>query len=230
MESLSCVVDLKYLLINSDIESINECLLQELISCGEIAKGIQLLGYLGKFNPTDDLIEYLVNTGSTHIINSLIDVFSYTCNINMFSIMLPYITNIKDFLTKLIDKYSGNNSFTYKKLCIKKFLLLTLDKLKDSITILDIHDIMYNKIYKVKYIANDAILYIMFRFTLINDLSIVPTKILIKLAKFSVSNNASTSLLDTLLKYIPTDAINDIYNSKFIPKPDDYISLFEEDV
>lgn len=56
-----------------------------------------------------------------------------------------------------------------------------------------------------------------------------------RIATIAIRNKASTVLTETLLKYIPDDireqfVSNIVNNIGFITKPNDYISLFSEDI
>lgn len=229
MEDIS---SLRQFLIDSDVESIREhmkdvqipkenvCFITEdtliLDDKDNILIQINKLG--DNFEPTYDLIDYLINLNNKLITYILCRIFVSKDDIIKFEYVLSLLFETKDIanlIIQIIRPYTSRSSRNDIDVGSfnKKYLTLTIDFLKDRIDIDVIIYIIENACHFNKYIFNDVLLYILFQIIGNINFNLVSSVTIEELAKISIANDMST-ISNILLQYVSSDRINDILNTR----------------
>lgn len=195
------------------------------------------------FEPTDEVIEYLIdNDFST---STLVSFFIKNRNTHAFikTLLYSYGTKFRiGPILGLIKFYSKQHSTLDDILYCRMLLSIILNLIDNNeynITFANIYDILnfgqLHNYYNIEYIAYDMIFYIIY-VIIINDdsgqaLRSTPEDISQSILDVAIAEGAPDSLLYTLLEYVHdgSERLNTL-NRDTITKPENYVSLFEEDI
>lgn len=222
------------LLSRSDVSTLNKYLVSEHINKNQIH---HLLRYVRPFNPTDELIDFLLEIGDKDIAGDLAYILSLWNNFDQLKNILPLVNDKYDILAQLIRNYSLQSLPQDVLLSMRISILIFINYLENILTLDDILSIYYDAMpySNIKfYVRNDIILYMAFRIISDQVLSTASKTTINTLAEWAIENNAPSYLTDTLLKYVddPTSLIDEVIinGTGILTKPDDYVSFFQDDV
>lgn len=221
---------LENFLINCDVNEIENCLSKNSISYDCVVETIRDLKF--SLNPNDELINYLLSLRNDRIIIAITQIRHLKNSIDKYiPLMCKYTTDVRYILRKFVGDYCQSGLSNVERLYCKKLLLILINELESRINLTDMYDINdhYVNSYNIYY-GDDAMLYITSRVVNDNMLSSTTIKVIKRLARTAVRNDAPITLINTLLKYVPKDKINSITSLGKLTKFQGNVSLFNEDV
>lgn len=231
--------DLKQLIINSDIDGI-KTYIESSRSMYPLDDIINIIIHQmdSKFVISDELFDYLATIKGISLINdiegTLLKLVNKYRDINKFVQLLHHtydITLLINLIDSTITNYTKITRLSSEDeiLYFKETLLISIEYIKERLTLSHIYYIYHTTPTYNKYIKNDVILYFAYRvIQLPNKLSnLTNPDIILLLTGLAITNSIKGDLLEILLKYNTLSIPNDIEN---LTKPDNYNSLLSEDV
>lgn len=196
-------------------------------------KIISELYQLEDFNPSDELIDFLLEIGDKRIPDILVARLTFFDHLDRAQSIIPLIKDKKKLLVYTMYSYAEPPFNSKEHSTTKAILIMLLNNLENELILSDI-----TKEYNIPprgikiYVLYDAYLYALFRIMNDNMLKTTDPSTINFFTIVAVLNDAPDYLTETLMKYVPdVQALMRKINMTIKPKkPSDYVSLFNDDV
>lgn len=211
---------------------------------------------VGVFNPSYELIDYIINMHDTYTIGGLFGKLIKTGDINKIKYLFDNVrTNISNIRVRhqiMLNSFKivtyaytytcarrHESKFKRRMISARVILSYVIEYIKDYITFEDI--VEYSNIVleivqddAIKYIRLDVVAYLVFK-KLDSELLLHTDNIVIeRLVEILIHSNASKYIINTLISYLDDHHLDVLKNAKYrivvLITPQNYVGLLDEDI
>lgn len=216
---------LRSILISSDVDKLNKMLSSKRIDCTVIAN---VISTLNNVHLSNEMIRYLFDLGYIEIDFELMSLLAATKkSYNWFADTDTITSSVRDLISKVMLHYCDNWNNRNKTTLIYMIRLL-----KSVTNINSIVRILGTLEENTPYTSKDVVFFMTSTWLNVEELNDVD--VVNNIIKMIYVNNGPQSLIDFIVKNSPNDegiiSTPDVNKLNAEPKPNDYVSLFEDDI